>query len=254
MSSYKFLCAVLLVVSYAAGIGLAHAQVVITETKVEQGNITPGDDPGFPARLSLSGSYVLGSNLRPGTNLDAIVVAAPDVTIDFNGFKIFGGPAGGANNGRFGIYSAGDRLTVKDGTIASFKGNGIHAPDRLYLVVQNMRIIQGGTSGIYTGDMALIRNSIIALNVATGIICGRSCHMEGNIISNNGGRGLSIINGTALGNTVFSNGSYGLWASSFALESGFGNNTISKNYGGDGVQVMGGWISLEANNCNGNPC
>lgn len=250
MSLYNCLRAFLLVVCCAAGIGFAQAQVVITQTKANQGGITPDDDPGFPVTLSLSGSYVLGGNLQPGANLDAIVVTAPDVTIDLNGFKLSGGPAGGANNARLGIYGRGDRLTIRNGTIASFKSNGIHAPQRAYVIVQNMRVITGGANGIVTGDLALIQHSIIASNVGSGLVCGRSCHAEGNIVSSNGQRGISITSGMALGNTVFSNGTYGLWTSSTAQDAGYGNNTIAKNY----TQVTGGWVSLQPNMCNGVAC
>ena len=50
---------------------------------------------GFPVTLSRSGSYVLSSNLIAPADKTGIVIAANDVTIDLNGFKIAGsGPAG----------------------------------------------------------------------------------------------------------------------------------------------------------------
>ena len=117
------------------------AQVLITHSKALAGNVTPGDAAGFPVTLSIAGSYKLASNLLPGAGLDGIVAAAEDISIDLNGFRIAGGPAGGTNNARFGIWGQGDRLTVKNGTIGAFAGVAIHAPDRLYLTIEHIRII-----------------------------------------------------------------------------------------------------------------
>ena len=50
------------------------AVVLIDQTRVMAGNITPGDAPGFPATISRSGSYRLASNLvisPPGCDGDS---------------------------------------------------------------------------------------------------------------------------------------------------------------------------------------
>jgi hypothetical protein len=135
-------------------------EILITQATANAGNVTPGDPVGFPAVLNVPGSYKLASNLLPGPNLNGIVVAAPDVTIDLNGFVMSGGPAGGVNNSKFGIVGYGDRLTVKNGTIGAFKNGGIYAKDRQYLIVENMRIINS-YYGINneTGDYARIRTA-----------------------------------------------------------------------------------------------
>jgi len=229
--------------------------VLITQAKAIAGNVTASDAPGFPVSLTASGSYRLASNLAVPSGRNGIVAAAPDVTIDFDGFKIFGGPAGGATNAIFGVVGQGDRLTVKNGTIGSFKNNGIHAPNRPYLIVENMRIVTGGASGIVAGDVARIQNSTIASNLGNGISCGFSCHVEGSVVSSNGAIGIGVTTGLLLGNTVFSNASYGVWASSFTTHrTGLGNNAISNNYGGGGVQVMGSFVSLEPNLCGAVAC
>ena len=42
-------------------------QVLITQAAVNAGNVTPGDTPGFPATISVPGSYRLASNLTVPT-------------------------------------------------------------------------------------------------------------------------------------------------------------------------------------------
>src|SRR4051794_31600963 len=51
----------------------------------------PGDDPGFPVTISQSGSYRLTSNLTvTDLNTTAIRITTNSVTLDLNGFSIFG--------------------------------------------------------------------------------------------------------------------------------------------------------------------
>jgi hypothetical protein len=247
---------ILLVASIAIAASSAQAadgQTVITHAKAMAGNVTPGDAAGYPVTLSTSGSYILGGELSPGPSLDAIVAASSDITIDLNGFKISGGPAGGNNNARHGILAQGDRLTVKNGTITGFEKNAIHAPNRAYLVVEHMRILNSNF-GIYNvdGPMARIQNSTVAANVIVGIVCGASCHVESSVMANNTrGAGVYLVSGTVLGNTIASNGE-GIFINQGRL--GFGNNTLINN--GTTIATFGGGTAspLHPNVCVPGPC
>lgn len=203
--------------------------VLITQARALSGNVTPGDAAGFPVTLSQAGSYRMASNLIPGANNIGIEVAAPDVTIDFNGFVLSGGPAGGTNNSTTGVWGKGDRLTVQNGKINSFEVAGIDAISSDYLIVENMRVINNTGFGIYNngGNFARIQNSTIATNVLTGIDCGDFCHIEGNVVSGNG-NGIFLTSGTVLGNTIQGNSGLGI-VNSFGLDVGFGNNTLVGN-------------------------
>ena len=73
----------------------ADGVVEINQAKALAGGVTAGDTAGFPVTLFANGSYVLTSDLdlaTPGAapNTHAIVVNAGNVTIDLNGFSIFG--------------------------------------------------------------------------------------------------------------------------------------------------------------------
>ena len=217
--------------------------VIINQAKAMSGNVTPGDDPGFPVTLSLPGSYRLSSNLSPGPDLDGIVVAVPDITIDFNDFILAGGRIGETSNSWNGIVDQSDRLTVKNGTIVAFERNGIAASGRVKLIVENMRIINN-SYGTYnpSGIITRIQNSTVSRNGNVGIHCGSSCHVEGNIVSSNGLFGIQIQTGTILGNTIVSNGGVGIGVEYFPNKqttAGFGNNTPTENNrGGEQVAAL----------------
>src|SRR5215475_10915505 len=67
--------------------------ILIDQQRALEGNITPGDTPGFPVLITTPGSYRLASNLVVAdANLDAVFVnpEVQDVTLDLNGFTIEG--------------------------------------------------------------------------------------------------------------------------------------------------------------------
>ena len=206
----------------------ADGTVLINQARALAGNVTPGDGAGYPIIISRPGSYRLASNLIPGPGLSGIEVHAPDVTIDFNGFVLSGGPAGGTNNSFNGIIGQGDRLTVLNGKINSFEDYAIDNILRQYLVVENMRIINN-EDGILSGSMARIQNNTIATNSTVGLQCGASCHVEGNLITGNIGPGIVIASGTVLGNTIHNNAGGGIINESGGPDVGFGNNTLIGN-------------------------
>jgi hypothetical protein len=233
----------------ASHAGAADGQILITQAKALAGKVTPGDAAGFPVTLSAAGSYKLAGNLTPGLNHNGIVAASPDITIDLNGFRISGGPAGGASNALIGIVDQGDRLTVKNGTIGAFETSGIEAPYRAYLIVENMRIIDGGIGINNTGgSFGRIQNSTVASNAGTGIFCGSSCQVEGSVVSNNGNFGVQLLSGTVLENTIFSNKFQAIYVPTSVVTVGAGNNTMINNNSG-GQQTYGGIAALHPNVC-----
>jgi hypothetical protein len=239
-----------LVAAMLPGLASAQGEIVITQAKAVAGGVTPGDPPGMPVVLTVSGTYILGSNLAADPGLDAIVAATSDITIDLNGFRISGGPAGGSNNGRLGIWGKGDRLTVRNGTITGFRFDGIYAIERLYLIVEDMRLINNGRNGILAtrADFARLMDNTIATNGNTGVACGDSCHVEGNVISSNGGFGIEVESGTILGNSIFNNTGYGIYTIN-DFKVGFGNNVLIENHTSSAVQTWGYLLALQPNSC-----
>lgn len=147
-----------------AGAGSAQAQAQINQDNALAGNVTPGDTAGFPITISQPGSYKLTSNLYPGDKA-AIVVSADNVTIDLNGFSIQGpgtckmssyvvtcsGTSMPNVNG-IELYSTKTGMTVRNGTIQGFSGNGVRAFTGV--VIDGVRLAMNAKAGasIYGSD------------------------------------------------------------------------------------------------------
>ena len=207
------------------------AVVVITNARALAGNVTPGDAPGYPVTLSRSGSYLLETDLTPGSGLNGIVANSSDITIDLGGFKLSGGPAGGANNALNGIVGLGDRLTVRNGKINSFRVTGMSAPNRPYLIVENVRIINNTGIGIDNtgGSFARIQDSTVATNSGHGISCGIGCFVQGSSVSGNGGNGITLVSGGVVGNTISDNTGTGIFNFFNSADSRACSNAIVSN-------------------------
>jgi hypothetical protein len=206
---------------------LAQGEIVITQAKANAGNVTPGDAPGFPVRLSQPGSYILASNLQPPAGKAGINIASHDVTIDMNGFRLRG-----ASVATTGIYGGSfGRVRIRNGTITGCDAHGIYGTGDNW-IVEDMLVVQNGEYGIFNGDgdYFSVRRSTVTQNGNTGILCsGTSCLVENSIASGNVGIGIQIGIGTVLGSVITGNGGFGISGSGVT---GYGNNTVAANNGG----------------------
>jgi parallel beta-helix repeat protein len=167
----------------------ADGQIVINQSKAKAGNITPGDAAGFPVTLSRSGSYVLSSNLTVPVDKTGIQIAASDVTIDLNGFKITGSGLIGAGISQDAEPRRG--ATIRNGTIANF-GVGIHLDRFVNTVVENMRAFNNSFTGMNLGFNSLIRGNVVSDNGQDGIFVAGASLVSGNTAIHNGRRGLAV--------------------------------------------------------------
>jgi hypothetical protein len=218
------------------------AVILITQTKASAGGVTPGDTPGFPVTLSLPGMYRLDTNLAVSANKDGIQVTGDDVTIDLNGFRIHG-----ANAAASGITSIRDGTTVQNGTIESFKFEGVRVTGQ-YLIIKAMRIVRNARNGVVGRANVRVQNSTFSKNGNDGLVCLESCHVEGNIFSQNSNHGINIWSGTILGNTISANtiGIIGTGTTFGFNIIGYGNNMFA----GNGNPLSGAFFfSLHPNAC-----
>jgi len=204
----------------------AAGEILITHQAALAGNITPGDQPGYPIHLTRYGVYQLAGPLHPPAGGIGLAVTGADVTIDLNGFRIHGGGAA-----FHGITGSAENVTIRNGTVAGFRFDGINVAGD-YLFVMDMRIVGNGRDGI---------------------VCTYGCHIEGSLIAENFGRGIDLDQGTILGNTIVKNGLVGINA--LFGGTGYGNNTLVNNSTrtAPGPEVSGGVQPLHPNVCNGCP-
>ena len=235
--------------------------VLIDPSRVRNGNITPGDVPGFPVTISQAGSYRLAGNLAVAdTQTTAIEITADNVTLDLNGFSISGPNACTANPTRCtlsgqgvgihaGSFSPGivapNGVRVMNGTVRGMGFHGVRlmgegtAVERVHttdnggpgIVVGNGSVID--CSAVLNGGAGIIgwivRDSISANNSSIGIFIRPGGVATGNTAYSNGSDGISMTNGTVNGNTANNNIGFGISAT--CPGSIVGNTTVANPSG-----------------------
>jgi Right handed beta helix region len=213
---------------------LAEAAIIkITQSKAQNGAVTPGDAPGFPVTISQSGSYVLDSNLTVPANKNGIEITASNVTINLMGFTIQGS---GGNTGK-GIYgNVVDNISVTNGFITGMGDEGILLTASNNIRIERMTVHGNASTGVYhIGSTATIIKSSFSNN-SIGVHVGKNSLIADNTISENGFEGLETLGGTIARNTIAENGDRGivLWDNNVLVI----GNTIERN-GGIGIQLGG---------------
>ncbi|MEA3274034.1 MAG: hypothetical protein U9Q81_01770 [Pseudomonadota bacterium] len=159
-----------------------------------------------PIVINKSGSYRLQGNIivqHPGV---AVEIAAPNVTLDLNGYSVLGSGSGS------GIVAMAPDTTIMNGSVADMSGTGVDCFDSCR--IEKMRITRCGV-GIAAGFNSLIKDNVIVFNSSHGLVFPPLDPFPG-------GPGLS----------------------------GFSNNVINDNNGGNtNIQIEGYAIELGTNIC-----
>ena len=108
----------------------------------------------LPFTISESGSYVLTSNQVGSSGVDGIVIDADDVTLDLNGFALIGVPDSLDGIRISGIHS---NITLKNGTVSGWDGNGINAASAHSGRFEALSIGSSGIDGLSIGSNSVAR-------------------------------------------------------------------------------------------------
>jgi len=272
-----------LVMSVIMGVPLfaADGVIEINQARALAGGVTPGDTPGFPVTISVSGSYRLTSNLdvtgQPtpqNVTAIAVVAGATNVTIDLNGFAIIGpescsgtpisctpGPGGGDGINNMALGS----VTVRNGIVRGMGRAGIALSGGS--LVEKVHVITNATDGIYI-NTGIVRECVAASNGAFGIITDGTAMVTQNVTQANGTDGIQVAGGTVSGNTAMGNGGNGLTLNVNPGLASFNNSNgnsgwavliVSANSGylGNvmaGAKTVSGGTNQGQNLCNGALC
>jgi hypothetical protein len=247
----------------SSGAAASDGVIEINQAAVVAGNITPGDAPGFPATLSLQGSYRLTGNLSSPIGTGAIEITATQVTLDLNEFTVSstnactGYPTTSCTttNGAPGILSNQYLVEVRNGHVHSMGGTCVKllGPSS---TVDHVRALACGSHGIEVGGVSRVTRSFSGSNKAWGIFLSFGGGLaEANEARANGADGIFFGNGAnqggqALNNRAFDNGGFGLARNNYASLVLASKNVATNN--GAGAISLG--ASLGDNLCNGVFC
>lgn len=227
--------------------GLAQAQVTIDQNKALAGNITAGDGAGFPITITQSGSYKLTGNLVVPAGARGIVVTAPQVSIDMNGFSLTGPSTctrdistkvvacSYADGTTHGIDAgAGSGTVVRNGTVKGFAGHGIHAGtmDRY----EALRLTENWSGLQSLSRSQSISSCIVDTNGNSGIVAAFALITNCRVVQN-GGDGIAGSSGTLVSTSEVSSnrlvGLNGVVARGTHLESNGTNRAGGFSMGGN---------------------
>jgi Right handed beta helix region len=189
---------------------VAAGVVSITQEKAITGGISSGDGPGFPILITDPGSYRLDSDLYPAGAPYGIFISSPNVTIDFNGFRLYGGPTRpNGDESSDGILGSQPGATIRNGTITNFLRYGIFTGADSW-TIEDMNVLStgpqsadAGSDAVTCGRLCVVRDSIVARSRGKGVRAGEASLVEGSMIGANCGNGIEMLQGgMVLGNII----------------------------------------------------
>jgi len=216
--------------------------------------------------IDQSGAYYLAANIQG----KGIVIAANDVTLDLNGYRLDG--AGDSGAGILLSHPDGGGLRnieIRDGTVTGYRGNGIRDNARTVGIrLIGLRVVEnggGGASaggegagiwlqgsaawidectasgnrghGAVLGPYAAVRSSRFERNGLNGLVADEVTLIADNAFDNNAGHGVDMQRLTiATGIRVRDNASGGVHGAGVAILEG---NAIQRGMG-DSANLRGG--------------
>jgi len=161
----------------------------------------------LPYTITDPGSYILTSNLTGTPGNDGILIDASDVTLDLNGFALVGYGAEPDGDG-IRVNDPQIDITVRNGTIRGWFGNGIYAPGVENARFDSLTITDNGNDGIVVGSSSAVRALTITGIGQSGIhVVGNANRIEGNhVTASSIGIDIDGANNIIVKNTASSNG------------------------------------------------
>lgn len=200
-----------------------------------------GDPPGFPVRITTSGSYLLTSNLSvPDAATHGISIEIANVSLDLGGFALQGpvvctgepvtscAPSGSGSG-----ISADRDSRIHGGVVRGFGGTGIavYTDTRVWDVI----VTNNGGNGIALSRGASVRDSTIIFNGGSGITAntgGGFGEVAGSTVRGNQGDGITASGGLIIDNRFQNNGGIGITGSAAT-----GRNVVTGNAGASQIGV-----------------
>lgn len=217
-------------------IRVAGAALTIPASALAGGDVGGDVEAKFLMVINEPGTYRLSEDLVvTDAHTTAIEINADDVTIDLNGFSIYG--TGSCTQPPVSCSLVGT-------------GNGIHALGRERVVIKNGGIYGMGNVGIYLKSNSSQLESVHVSGNGSGGIVMFGGLIRNSVIEHNGGDGIAGVDILLKESVISENRQYGFKAygdSSYADSTFGGNNN-------NGIQVDAHATSHSGNLCNAMAC
>jgi len=154
-----------------------------------------------PVSINFSGSFYLAEDILALPGQHGIAIDASNVTLDLNGFTVYGNLEVGSLDG-INIAFNRDNITIKNGTVRDFFQSGIYGPLSDGCIIENVRVTNNGSHGIFLQQFARVKDCLAMSNGEDGIRIGRTAVITGCISAANGtaspGSGVRVTGDAAL--------------------------------------------------------
>lgn len=162
----------------------------------------------LPFTITIPGSYYVTTNLTGVVNQNGISISADNVTIDLNGFTLFGG--GGGSGEAIWSPTAQQNLVVRNGTVRGWPGSGINFYDHgsSLTLVQNIQSISNGFTGFAVKNGSRVTDCTATGNGLRGFIVDNDvlvehCKATGSTVFGIGaGSNCQLLNNQSTGNAT----------------------------------------------------
>lgn len=135
---------------------------------------TPGDADSL-FKITQPGSYYLTGNITGVSGKHGIEIAQTAVTLDLNGFTMFGAP--GTLDGINVSGATLPDIVIRNGTLQSWRNDGVDASNSFNVRVSNVKVTLCVQAGIKVGHAAAVTDCSVSL-CASGIKAGNECILE----------------------------------------------------------------------------
>jgi len=162
--------------------------------------------------ISQPGSCYLTGNISGVASKSGIKITARNVTLDLNGFTLFGN-----STGTLAVTFAGtlDHISIRNGDATNWITGGISLGSSTYVRFENLRTQTNGGNGISaSGDGTHVINCTAISSSVTGILTGARSIVENCIANSNSSSGIFVGTDSVVRNCTVSTNGTGISANS----------------------------------------
>lgn len=162
----------------------------------------------LPLTITLPGSYYLVEDTATAGN--GITIDSVCVSIDLNGFALFGGTSDAIS-----VTGARDNIEVRNGVVAGWTGHGIDLSSAVNSRVINVRVYNNGGDGIRVGDNSLVKDSVSSFNTLSNIATGLGATVADCVTNQGGAHGIATGTNSVISRcSAWGNAEVGIFTSS----------------------------------------